>query len=54
MDNCSVNSKQLEYWLKQISSPGPSPKFGFEWTFMSNASSRYEPEDVSFARNHTF
>ena len=21
---------------------------------MSNASSRYEPEDVSFARNHTF
>lgn len=53
-DNSSINSKQLENWLKNVSAPSHSPKFGYQWTFMSNSSSRYEPEEVSFAKNQTF
>lgn len=46
MDNNSANSKQLEYWLKQISNPSSVPNFGYEWTLMSNQSSHQE-------RNHS-
>lgn len=46
IDNNSINSKQLEYWLKQISQPVSTPVTAahnpFEWTFMSNQSSHAE------------
>lgn len=42
MENNSANSKQLEYWLKQISSPVPTNNLGFQWTFMSNQSSHVD------------
>lgn len=56
MDNNSANSKQLEYWLKQIANPVPasSPNLGLQWTFMSHHSSLQErnigADEISFGK----